>query len=132
MDVGASEFQGVSVEPFIIWLGQYGLPEDGSVDYVDSDCTGMNNWQKWIAGLNPTNPASVLRLLAPTNTVSGMTVTWQSVNNRTYYLQRSTNFAMSPAFFSIQSNLTGQAGTTSFTDTTATNGTTFFYRVGVQ
>lgn len=134
VDVGATEFQGVAVEPFISWLYQYGLPDDGSADYADSDGTGMNNWQKYIAGLNPTNPASVLAMMPPpvTNSVGGVTVSWQSVNTRTYYLQRATDLAAQPAFSAIQSNLVGQAGTTSFMDTTATNGGAYFYRVGVQ
>jgi len=131
VDVGATEFQSATIEPFISWLGQYDLPDDGSVDYADSDGTGMNNWQKWIAGLNPTNPASILALSPPlaTNNPSGIVVNWQSVNTRTYYLQRSTNLT---AFSALQSNLVGQAGTTSFTDTTATNGGPYFYRIGIQ
>jgi hypothetical protein len=98
------------------------------------DGTGMNNWQKWIAGLNPTNPASVLAVQIPvvTNAPTGITVSWQSVNSRTYYLQRATNLASQPPFTFIQSNLVGQSGSTSFTDTTATNGGAYFYRVGVQ
>jgi hypothetical protein len=132
VDMGAYEFQGAGMGEFIAWLQQYVLPTDGSVDYADSDGDSMNNWQEWIAGTNPTNALSVLEILDPAPGAPGIVVTWQSVNTRTYYLQRGTNLTVQPAFSSIQSNIVGQAGTTSYTDTAAVGAGPFFYRVGVQ
>jgi hypothetical protein len=71
-------------------------------------------------------------MLAPSNSVSGFTLTWQSVSGKTYYLQRGTNLLLNPAFSSIQSNIIGQAATTSFTDTNTPNPSAYFYRVGIQ
>ena len=133
VDMGAYEYQTPASIISYAWLEQYGLPTDGSADNADTDGTGMNNWQKWIAGLNPTNSASILAMTSPavSTNYTGVEVTWQSVTTRTYYLQRATNL-VPPAFSSIRSNLVGQAGTTSYTDSTATNGGPNFYRVGIQ
>jgi hypothetical protein len=134
VDIGAYEYQTPVSAISYAWLQQYGLPIVAGIDSTDSDGTGMNNWQKWIAGLNPTNPASrlVMTSTAGTNAATGITVSWQSVNTRTYYLLRGCDLTAQQPFTTIQSNIVGQAGTTSYQDITATNSGPYFYRVGVQ
>jgi hypothetical protein len=132
VDMGAYEYQGSGSLISYAWLQQYGLPTDGSADFLDPDGDGMNTWREWQADTIPTNALSVLRIVTVTNAAPGLQVTWQSVSTRAYWLERATNLASSPAFSSVASNLVGQVGTTTYTDTTATNGGPFFYRVGVQ
>ncbi|MEJ0089382.1 MAG: choice-of-anchor Q domain-containing protein [Limisphaerales bacterium] len=130
VDVGVMEFQGIDFEAFISWLYQYGLPTDGSGDFVDSDGDMLNNWQEWKSGTIPTNSTSVLRLVSPVSSPDGLVVTWQSVTNVTYYLERSSDLA--GQFSSMASNLVGLVNSTSYTDAAATNSGSYFYRVGVQ
>jgi hypothetical protein len=130
VDMGAYEYQNPASILSYAWAQQYGLPTDGSADYTDLDDIGMPNWEKAVAGLDPTNSTSVLAMSAPMANMSGITVTWQSVPTVAYDVQRSSD--LTQPFVTIQNNLAGQAGTTSFTDTTATNAGPYFYRVGVQ
>ena len=132
-DIGAYEFQSPASVLSYAWAQQYGLPTDGSADYLDSDGDGMNNWQEWIAGTNPTNATSVLKVLAPpaTNNASGIKITWQSVLGKYYSVQRATNLGVPSPFTTIVSGIFGQNGTTSYTDTTATNPVPYFFRIGV-
>lgn len=134
VDVGAYEFQTPKSAISYAYLQQYGLTNNGSVDDEDLDGTGFDVEQDWIAGLDPTNPASILAMLPPppTNNALGITVSWESVGGIIYSLLRSTNLTAQPAFSIIQTNITGQAGTTSYTDPTATNNTPYYYRVTVQ
>jgi hypothetical protein len=130
VDVGAYEFQGFAA--FLAWLQFYGLPTDGSAGFTDPDHDDLNNWQEWRAGTDPTNTLSTLRMLSALPGGSGVTVSWQSAASRSYFLQRATNLAAPLVFLTVQSNLAGNAGTTSYTDTTASGRGPFYYRVGLQ
>jgi len=131
VDIGAYEFQGAGTGEFIGWLQQYGLPTDGSADFTDPDADGMNNWQEWRCGTNPTNALSALRLLAPTVTGTNVVVRWQSVAGVNYFVERSTNLAQAAVFMQLATNFPGQSGTTTYSDTNATGTGPFYYRVGV-
>jgi hypothetical protein len=117
VDVGAYEFQSPTSALSYQWLQQHGLPLDGSADFADPDGDGMNNWQEWKAGTDPSSATSVLRLLAISNGFAGSTVTWASVPERTYALERASN--LESGFSVVLSNIVGQPTSTSITDTNA-------------
>jgi hypothetical protein len=128
VDLGAFELPTLATRVFRAWLQGYGLPGDGSADYVDSDGDGMNNWQEYIAGTDPTDPTSVLKIVSGPSAFS-QDVTWISVPSRTYSIERSTDLH---SFSVLQSNIPGLYGTTTFTDTNMTGSRQFYYRVRVE
>lgn len=134
VDIGAYEFQTPSSSMSYAWAQQYVLVTDGPGDFEDPDGDGLNNWQEWRAGTDPTNGHSVLKMLSATPLANNPTVfkvSWQSVSGMTYYLQRSESISTQPVFMTLQSNLVGQPNITTYTDTNATTDGRF-YRVGVQ
>jgi len=132
VDLGAYEYQTPVSRISYAWLQQYGIPINAATDTGDVDGDGMNNWQEWLAGTNPTNAASVFKFTSILPGVTGNTVSWLSVTNVTYYLQRTTNLASPVAYFSIQSNISGLPVQTSYLDSNAVGRGPFFYRVAVQ
>jgi len=132
VDMGAYEFQSPTSLLSYAWLRHYSLPISGSADFTDSDGDGQNNWQEWRAGTDPANPLSALRMLTPSAGPAGVVVRWQSVSGQTYFLERSTNLAVNPAFQTIATNIVGQAGETVYLDTGAPGLGSFFYRVNVH
>jgi hypothetical protein len=108
------------------------LLTDGTADYTDTDTDGMNNYGEWRSDTIPTNALSVLKMVNATNSPTGAKVSWQSVSTRSYWLERATNLGIASPFQSVATNIAGVAGTKTFTDTSATNGGPYFYRVGVQ
>ncbi len=132
VDIGAYEFQSPQSLISYAWLQQYGFPPDGSIDYADLDGDHLNNWQEWRSGTDPTNALSALRLLAPASGSPGVIVRWESVSDRTYFLERGTNLGAQPPLLPLSSNILGQTSVTTYLDTNAVGAGPFFYRVGVQ
>ncbi len=114
------------------WELQYFGHLTGTNPNADPDHDGMNTLAEWIAGTNPTNAASNLRLtlLSATNS-SSIVVSWSSVAGKAYWLERSTNL---PAGFNsiVATNIAATAPTNTQTDPVVLPGNTRFYRVGVQ
>jgi hypothetical protein len=131
VDMGPFEYQSPASTISYAWLRQFDLPTDGSADLVDTDGDGMNNWQEWRSGTDPTNAQSALRLLGLLRGGTNVMVTWQSMAGVSYFLERSTNLGASPTFITLATGILGQPVTTTYTDSNAPGAGIWFYRVGV-
>ena len=96
---------------------------------ADPDGDGMNNLAEYIAGTNPTNAASVFKLLSPTNSSSGAAVRWLSVAGKSYQVFSRTNL-VSGSWQSNGTAVTATGTNTQYLDASGTNGVRF-YRVQV-
>jgi hypothetical protein len=123
-------------DPFHSWLASYGLPSDGSADYLDSDNDGLNNSQEYLAGTNPTNTSSVFKITS-VQLISGpqFVVQWSSVSNRLYDVLRATNLATgASAFVALAgaTNLPGAPPENLWTDSVSSAAAPAFYRLRVH
>lgn len=129
VDIGAYEFQAPASIISYVWLQEHGFPTDGSADFADPDGDGFTNWQEWRSGTDPTNSLSFLHLFSPFFSGTNIVVSWQSVTNRTYTLELTTNLGV-VLFLPLASNIAGKA-----TATFSTNGSlpgSSVYRVRVE
>ena len=121
------------------WKQQYGLnPLDPTVANADPDGDGLSNLQEFLAGTDPTNSASYLRITSMQAEGNDIRITWSAVTSKTYAVELATN-TVDGSFTNAFSDLvtvTVPAATaiteTNYLDAGAvTNGVTRFYRVRV-
>jgi hypothetical protein len=113
-----------------------GLASDHSRATDDADGDGMSNLQEYLAGSDPTNSASVLRITAIGVVGDDIRVSWTAVTNKTYVVQVTTNFAdgsFTNAFTDLATVVVPAAppitGTNYLDFGAATNGPSRFYRI---
>ncbi len=114
-----------------------GRPDDCSRAQDDADGDHATTWQEYMAGTDPTNPASCFGIVGISNAVSlvsaGPVIRWASVTGKFYTLERATNLHLRPPFdFTVLSNLTATPPENTATDTTATGTGPYFYRILVE
>ncbi len=96
---------------------------------LDPDGDGANNWQEYIAGTDPLNPASVFKFAASASPVAGVfTLQWPSVVNKSYTLESTQTPGRDWSV--IASDLIGNGQVMQWTDTNAA--ATRFYRATVH
>jgi hypothetical protein len=72
----------------------FGSVSTNRTQTTDTDGSGMSDYGKFIAGLNPTNPASKFIILSVTvQSNRFVQMQWAAIPGRLYQVESSTNFA---------------------------------------
>ncbi len=125
-------FAGIAIGAPADWLEPYGLSQEASSNFLDSDGDGMDNYSEWLTGTDPTNALSFFGFQSSGSgsVPTGFQLQWNSIAGRTYRIESSTNL-VDGIFQPLESGIQGLEGTTEFIDTNAT-GEQAFYRVHVE
>jgi hypothetical protein len=112
------------------WLASWGYTNNFESVVSTHGSNGIPLWQSYIAGLNPTDPNSQLRLSVATDaTGTNYVLNWNTVTGRVYTLSKATNFTGNFATLYQASNL--PASVQSFTNRVNTT-PEGYYRVEVR
>ncbi|MFA7369704.1 MAG: LamG-like jellyroll fold domain-containing protein, partial [Kiritimatiellales bacterium] len=113
------------------WLAQYGLTNFTADALTDADGDGLLTWQEYIAGTNPTNPASVFEITGSSVTPQGAVIRWSSASNKLYNLSRTTNLLEAFSVIAGASNMPATPPENGYTNPVQAGGASF-YRVNVH
>jgi len=110
------------------WLAMHGYTSNFETAVNLTGANGLPLWQSYIAGLNPNDPSSQLRL-SLTRGVNGVpnVLNWNTVTGRVYTIWYSTNLARSFTRVPGASNLSSTIRT--YTHTLTPRPRTVFYRL---
>ncbi|HVM49145.1 MAG TPA: PKD domain-containing protein, partial [Candidatus Acidoferrum sp.] len=91
-----------ALTPFQSWQVQYfgSTTNPAAAPTADPDADGMSNAAEYLAGTDPTDPASVFRIVSITPQTNGMLITWTMGAGRTNVLQQADSLG-SDAFTDI-------------------------------
>jgi hypothetical protein len=104
-----------------------GLP--GTTEFTDSQRpAGRPAFYR----IGTTNGGPQPRLETPAYAAPKVTLTWFSLTNRSYFVERSTNPSCQSPFSVLRTNIPGLPGTTSFDDLNPPAHGPAFYRIGVR
>jgi len=130
--------KGVGVTAFGAWqLEYFGCTAcPNAAPDADPLAKGMSNWNQFLAGLNPTNPASVFRITELSHTGSDLVITWKTAGRSTNVVQAAKGIpsdSLGNSFTDISGpiiiSVSGDT-TTNYTELGGgTNGPARFYRV---
>jgi hypothetical protein len=124
-----AELLGLAHSTPYTWLVAQGYTNNLATVELTNGANGLPLWQSYIAGLNPNDPASTLKVAVERGTSGRPVLRWNTATGRLYTLFQSTNVLNGFAPISGASNL--PASTTAWTNGVSTSPTTF-YRLAVQ
>jgi hypothetical protein len=114
-----------------------GLPDSWELQYFgnlsetdtgDPDGDGFGNLQEFLAGTDPTDSSSALRIISITSDESNTVVSFITCSNKFYELQASDGLTASN-WSTIVTNIAGTGGIVSIIDADAIGFTNRFYRI---
>ena len=125
------------------WMTNYfghvtGQVSDNSRAEDDADGDGMSNYAEWRAGTNPHDPHSYLMVedmaaMGNDPATGGFLLTWGSVSNKFYTIDRASDLVNGVGFAPIQQHILATPPVNTYQDTSvATNSGPFFYRIDVE
>ena len=96
---------------------------------ADPDNDGLSNWAEFLAGTNPTNSASALRITTVAQEGNDLRVTWTMGGGKTNVLQRADAVGVTNRFADVFTILTAGSVTNYLDVGAATNAPGRYYRV---
>jgi len=117
--------------PFQSWQVFYfgSTTNPAAAPTADPDNDGMNNWAEFLAGTDPTDPASVFRIASITQQTNDLLITWTMGAGKTNVLQEADSLGGSGSFTDVVTLLTTGSVTNYLDVGAATNATQRYYRV---
>ncbi len=107
-----------------------GMAGDKSRAGDDADGEGMTNLQKFLAGLDPKNPNSVLRITSMTRSSGNVVVGFPSVSGKVYQLQYRDDL-VNGNWNPLVTGIVGTGATIQVTDASNVGLTKRFYRIAL-